>query len=109
MHAWDVVLRILKSYKNALPKIVVHGFDGTENAIGFDENLYFSFGPNILKPNSNKIKLTIGQMPKNKILLESDSADLIPVLPVADVVFATRPDINANDIYNNAMGVFFNG
>ncbi len=109
VHAWDAVLHILKSYKNTLPKIVVHSFDGTENAIDFDENLYFSYGPNVLKPNSNKIKLSIGQMPKNKILLESDSANLIPVLSVADAIFTVRPDISADDIYNNSLGVFFNG
>ena len=108
VHAWDTVLHILKSYKNELPKIVAHGFDGTENAIDFDENLYFSIGPNATKPNYNKIKLSLGQLLKNKILLESDSTDLMPILDVANMIFNLRPDINADDIYNNAMGVFFN-
>jgi len=109
VHAWDAVLHILKSYKNTLPKIVVHGFDGTENAMNFDKNLYFSYGPNVLKLNSNKIKLSIGQMPKNKILLESDSENLMPILSVTEAVLTARPDISADDIYNNSLGVFFNG
>lgn len=109
VHAWDVILRILKSYKNQLPKIVIHGFDGTENATCFDENLYFSIGPNINKPNYNKIKLSIGELPKNKILLESDSTNLTPILAVADGVFSVRPDINVDDIFNTSLGVFFNG
>ncbi len=108
VHAWDTVLHILKTYKNELPKIVAHNFDGTENAIDFDENLYFSIGLNATKPNYNKIKLSLGQLPKNKILLESDSTDLMPILDVANMIFNLRPDINADDIYNNAMGVFFN-
>ncbi len=109
VHAWDSVLHILKSYKKSLPKIVVHGFDGTQNAIDFDENLYFSYSPNIAKPNYNKIKLSLCKMPKNKILLESDSADLMPLLTAADAVLVARSDITATDIYNNTMGVFFNG
>lgn len=109
VHAWGAVLHILKSYKNTLPKIVVHGFDGTENAMDFDKNLYFSYGPNVLKLNSNKIKLSIGQMPKNKILLESDSKNLMPILSVTEAVLTAQPDISADDIYNNSLGVFFNG
>ena len=98
-----------KSYKNKLPKIVAHGFDGTQNAIGFDENLYFSCGPNISKPNYNKIKITIGELPKNKILLESDSSNLLPILTAAAGLKSLRPEITDADIYNNTMGVFFNG
>ncbi len=109
VHAWDRVLNILKSYKNKLPKIVVHAFDGTQNAIDFDENLYFSVSPNISKPNYNKIKISVGELPKNKILLESDSSNLLPVLTAAAGLKSLRPEITDADIYNNTMGVFFNG
>ncbi len=109
VHAWDSVLKILKMYKNNLPKIVVHAFDGTQNALDFDENLYFSYSPNIAKVNYKKIKLSLCKVPKNKILLESDSDDFLPVLTAANAVLDARPDVSADDIFNNTMGVFFNG
>jgi len=109
VHAWDTVLKVLKSYKKNLPKIVVHSFDGTQNAIDFDENLYFSYGPNAVKVNYQKIQLSLCKVSKNKILIESDNANLTPVLTSAQAVLNARPDISVTDIFNNTMGVFFNG
>ena len=109
VHAWDVLLQILKSYKTKLPKIVVHSFDGTQNAIDFGTDLYFSYSPNIIKPNYKKIQTTICNVPKNKILTESDNTNITDVLLATNGVLSLRHDITADDIYNNAMGVFFNG
>ena len=108
VHAWNDMSRILKSYSNKLPKIIMHSFDGTKNAIDFDANIYFSFSPNVANPNYKKVHESLTQVPKNKILVESDSDDFTKTIIAANSVVAVRNDITADDIFNNAMGVFIN-
>lgn len=109
VHAWDEVLHILKLYRGTLPKIIAHSFDGTQNAINFEGDLYFSYSPNIANQNYKKVRESLARVPKNKILVESDSDDLTKTVIAANGVIATRNDVNIDDIFNNAMGVFFNG
>ncbi len=109
VHAWDEILQIFKSYKKDLPKIVVHSFDGTQNALDFDADLYFSYSPNIANPKFKRVVESVVRVPKNKILVESDSESLLPTITAANSVLSLRDDITADDIYNNAMGVFYNG
>lgn len=109
VHAWDTMLHILKTYQNDLPTIVIHSFDGTQNALGWGDHLYFSYSPNITNPNHTKVISSISSVPKDKILIESDSHDIIPVLNTADTILSMRPDLTSNDIFNNTLGVFFNG
>ena len=109
VHAWDEMLNILKSYKPDLPKIVVHSFDGNQNALDFDADLYFSYSPNITNPKFKRLMESVQRVPKNKILVESDSENLLPTITAINGVLSLRNDITANDIYNNALGVFYNG
>lgn len=109
VHAWDKMLKILQSYKPDLPKIVAHSFDGTENAINFDTDLYFSYSPNIAVPRYKKARASVFNIPKNKILVESDCDNLSKTILALNGILSLRDDISADDIYNNAMGVFFNG
>lgn len=109
VHAWDEMLRILKSYRGVLPKIIVHSFDGAQNALDFDGDLYFSYSPNVANMNYRRVRESVSRAPKNKILVESDDADMAETITAANAVLALRPDILADDIFNNAMGCFFNG
>lgn len=109
VHAWDVLLQIFKTYRNKLPKIVVHSFDGTENVINFDADMYFSYSPNILDSKYKKVIASIPLVPKDKILIESDCAEFDVVPKVANAVANARPDITSDDIFNNSKRVFFNG
>ncbi|MBP5795094.1 MAG: TatD family hydrolase [Alphaproteobacteria bacterium] len=109
VHAWGRVLEIFNTYRNELPPIIAHGFDGTSNAIDFDANLYFSYSPNIANPKYKKVHKSVLRVPKSKILIESDSDDLTNVITAADGLCATRHDISAMDVFHNAQEVFFNG
>ena len=48
-------------------------------------------------------------VPKNKILVESDSENLLDAVSVANGIMALRDDVSIDDIYTNAIGVFYNG
>ena len=109
VHAWDEILKIFKIYKKDLPKIVAHSFDGTQNAIDCDLDLYFSYSPNVANPDYKKVRASVQKVPKNKILVESDSDVLLPTITALKGVLSLRDDISADDIYKNAMGVFYNG
>jgi len=109
VHAWDMMLKILKSYRTDLPKIVVHSFDGNTAAMRFDADLYFSYSPRIANPQFKRVQESLVMVPRNKILIESDNVNLTNVLKSAQSVLALRNDINADDIFNNSIGVFFNG
>lgn len=109
VHAWDIMLKILKSYRTDLPKIVVHSFDGNAAAIRFDADLYFSYSPLIANSQFKRVRESLAMVQCDKILIESDSVNIIDVLKSVRDVLKMRPDINADDIFNNSMGVFFNG
>ena len=109
VHAWDDMLRILKSYRRELPKIIAHSFDGTQNALDLDAELYFSYSPNVANMNYRRMRESVPRVPKNKILVESDDPDLTATITAANGVLSLRDDITADDIFNNATWVFFNG
>ena len=109
VRAWDVVLKILKSYRDELPKIVVHSFDGTQNAIDFDADLYFSYSPDVANTNYKRVRESVRKVPKDKILVESDSKNYADVITAARGVLDLRDDITSIDVFDNSMGVFFNG
>lgn len=109
VHAWDIVLRVFKTYRRDLPTIIAHAFDGTQNAIDFDTNIYFSYSPNVAMKNFQKMRIGAINTPRDKILIESDSCVLSDVSKSARGVLKMRADITANDIFNNSLGVFFNG
>lgn len=109
VHAWDIMLQILKKYEQELPAIVAHAFDGTQNALDFGDKLYFSYSPNVGNPGYKKVISSVLNVPKNKILVESDSSELLPITDAVNGVLSLRDDITSDDIFNNAMGVFFNG
>lgn len=109
VHAWDVMLKILKTYKTDLPKVVIHSFDGTQNAIDCGIDLYFSYSPNIANENYKRVRESIQCVPKNRILVESDSSALLPTINAANAILSLRDDITSDDIFNNAKEVFYNG
>ena len=83
--------------------------DGTQNAIDFDADIYFSYSPNIANPKYKRMAESVLRVPKNKILIESDSSDLSRVILTARGVSAIRSDVSPDDILQNAKRIFFNG
>ena len=109
VHAWERVLEILKTYRGELPRIIAHGFDGTQNAINCDADFYFSYSPKVANPLYKKMRESVLRVPKNKILIESDDTDVSRVILAADGVLNLRTDMSGDDILKNSIGVFFNG
>jgi len=109
VHAWDEVIKILNKYRPDLPRIVVHSFDGNQNAIDCGLDLYFSYSPNVANNRFKRMAASVERVPRDKILVESDSFNFIDVITATNGVLAHRNDVTSDDIFNNAKKVFFNG
>lgn len=109
VHAWDRVLEIFKTYRGKLPTVIAHGFDGNQNAIGFDADMYFSYSPRITNSKHKRARESLLSVPKNKILAESDGDNLLKTVNAASSICTIRADISVDDIFQNSAMVFFNG
>ena len=80
-NADDEMYEILKKYKNKDLKILMHCFTGSKNFAKklFEFNTYFSASGIITFKNSNKLQETFKIIPKDKLLIETDSPYLAPV------------------------------
>lgn len=79
--AFDDFYKIMENYKNL--KIIMHMYGGsleiTKQYLKKFENMYFSFGGPHIRKNNTKTKEILKILPKEKILIETDSPDLPPV------------------------------
>tara|TARA_A100001388_G_C28706833_1_gene469106 strand:+ start:348 stop:1106 length:759 start_codon:yes stop_codon:yes gene_type:complete len=77
----DETYEILKKYKNDDLKILMHCFTGSKNFAKklFEFNTYFSASGIITFKNSNELQDTFKIIPKDKLLIETDSPYLAPV------------------------------
>ncbi len=77
----DETYEILKKYKNEDLKILMHCFTGSKNFAKklFEFNTYFSASGIITFKNSNELQDTFRIIPKDKLLIETDSPYLAPV------------------------------
>ena len=100
--AWDKILHILKQYKKIeLPIIIAHNFNGnndiTKKLLQY-ENIYFSFGKNVVYDRNNRIE----QIPMNRILVESDGKNDILLIDIVDKIAMIKNELKAGKIiYNN--------
>lgn len=109
VHAWDEIIKILRQYRSDLPQIVVHSFDGNENAMNCNLDLFFSYSPNVVNNRFKRVASSVARVPRDRILVESDSCNFSDVITATNGVLERRDDISANDIFNNSIKVFFNG
>jgi hypothetical protein len=95
-------LKILKKYKKIeLPIIISHDFNGnnyiTKKLLQY-ENIYFSFGKNVVYDRNNRIE----QIPMNRILVESDGKNDILLIDIVDKIAMIKNELKAGKIiYNN--------
>ena len=77
----DETYEILKKYKNDDLKILMHCFTGSKDFAKklFEFNTYFSASGIITFKNSNELQDTFKIIPKDKLLIETDSPYLAPV------------------------------
>ena len=80
--AWPEMLQILNKYSNTLPKFMIHAFVGSIEIANEIISMggYLSFAGNSI--NSTKTQNTIKQIPIDKLLIETDSPDMIPKKPI---------------------------
>ena len=72
---------ILDAYKNTDIKILMHCFTGSQNFANklLDLNSYFSASGIITFKNSSELRDTFSYIPKDKIIIETDSPFLAPI------------------------------
>jgi TatD DNase family protein len=107
---WDVVLQILKMFRNKLPRfILAHGYTGPipqMQKFADEYNMYFSYGPRDIR-NSSRILAT----PLGRILAETDSDNPLGVInivnKIADILNVDRDEM-ADIIYNNTIRMLKN-
>lgn len=77
--AYEELLQILES--RAVPQLVLHCFSGDETHLerGLKLGAYFGFDGPITYKNSQKTREMVAGMPKDRVLIETDSPFLTPV------------------------------
>ena len=93
LRAWGQLLKELAS-RESLPRFLVHSFGGsieTGRKLA-DLGAYFSFSGHFLHSRKEKVVEVFRQLPKDRILVETDAPDMIP--PESD-----RP--YGNDVINH--------
>ncbi len=108
--AWNKILHILKQYKQSeLPVIVAHAFNGNEDILQkllVYSNVFFSF---------NKIDVCsrnccIEQIPKTRILIESDGKTKVILTQLIETITDIKSDETmSNVIYENTQRIINNG
>jgi TatD DNase family protein len=100
--AYEDLYKILKQV--SVPALVFHSFSGSEqDIIRMNEfNSYFSFGLPITNENNKKHKRLIKLVPKEKILLETDS----PFMKAKDAMCSYPADIiNVYNASSDILGI----
>lgn len=99
--AWDKMFAVLKRYKSQqIPFILFHRFSGNAADVArlvADYNAYFSF---------SGVGRVIANVPRDRILVETDSNNPTGIVRVAEQIAAIYPDC---DCYENTIGMLKNG
>jgi TatD DNase family protein len=124
--AWDSLLQILKKTGPLKTPGLVHSFSGSAELVKVlvRYNLNISFSGSVTRPGAKKIVTALKAVPKDRILLETDSPDIYPSvpnpaphglnepenLPAIAQIAATRAGVPVLDFvrqaYANALGMF---
>lgn len=99
--AWDKMFAVLKQYKSQQPPFILfHRFSGNAADVArlvADYNAYFSFS------GAGRV---IANVPRDRILAETDSNNPTGVVRVAEQIAAIYPDC---DFHENTIGMLKNG
>ncbi|HSL60970.1 MAG TPA: TatD family hydrolase [Desulfotignum sp.] len=84
--AWDVFVRLLKKTGPLKSPGLVHSFSGSADMVSvlIRFNLYISFSGSVTRPGAKKVVNALKAVPKDRILLETDTPDIYPSVPVPD-------------------------
>lgn len=79
LKAWDWLTCILEDIKK-MPVFMIHAYSGSKEMLDnlLRYNCYFSFGGGALYPNRKKSCESLKAIPVDRLLIETDSPDMIP-------------------------------
>ena len=82
--AWDSFIRILKQIGPLAGGGLIHSFSGSGDMVPLFErhNLYISFSGAVTNPHNKKVGKALKAVSPDRLLIETDSPDLLPRLPV---------------------------
>ena len=78
--AWNRLIPILKEVGTLPAGGLIHSYSGSHELIGILESLdlYISFSGSITRPNSKKGPKALGVVSQERLLIETDSPDILP-------------------------------
>lgn len=82
--AWDIFIRILKRLGPLPHGGLIHSYSGSCDMIPVFEgyNLFISFSGSITNPGNKKVARALKRVSFDRVLIETDSPDIMPRLPV---------------------------
>ncbi|MEA1969092.1 MAG: TatD family hydrolase [Thermodesulfobacteriota bacterium] len=81
--AWDPFIHILKHMGEVPAGGLIHSYSGSADMIPLFEKygLYISFSGSITNQNNRKVRQALQKVSLNRVLIETDSPDIIPKIP----------------------------
>ena len=90
---WDTLIHILKRIGPLEPGGVIHSYSGSADLVDVLERygLYISFSGSVTRPDAKKVKKALAQVSTDRVLIETDSPDILPTMPDRDKDEANEP------------------
>ncbi|MCD4742389.1 MAG: TatD family hydrolase [Desulfobacteraceae bacterium] len=78
--AWDLFINIMKKIGKLEGNGLIHSYSGSADMIPIFEKygFYISFSGSTTRPNANKVKKALKAVSENRMLVETDSPDILP-------------------------------
>ncbi|MFO7752619.1 MAG: TatD family hydrolase [Desulfobacteraceae bacterium] len=83
---WDSLIHILKRIGPLDPGGVIHSYSGSADMVEVLERygIYISFSGAVTRPGAKKVKKALKAVSPDRVLLETDSPDILPGMPGFD-------------------------
>ncbi len=91
--AWDALIHILKRIGPLEPGGVIHSYSGSADLVEVLERygLYISFSGSVTRPKAKKVKKALAAVSPDRVLIETDSPDILPTMQDHDKDEANEP------------------
>jgi len=78
--AWEVLIESLQKVGGIRRGVILHSYSGSAELIPvlYELGAYFSFSGSITRPNNKKGPLACKRVPTDRLLIETDSPDILP-------------------------------
>jgi len=96
VRAWGWLMDVLAS-EEAIPRMLIHAFGGAADLVGplAGMGAYFSFSATVLNPSHRRAAAALAAVPRNRLLVETDAPNMLPVEPYQrSVVPATNGGVH---------------